>query len=240
MLARSLIDSARAPSPRWTSWVGVCLLTSAALALGGCKANSGGGGETRDDEVVGNRRSKVESRTVGAFNVVRVSRGLRVELKQGPHAVMVRGEENLVPLVQTTVEGGALIVTSSESLKPILPLFVTVTAPSVDVIAGSSAAKIVHTFAQDTLRIDCSSGAQCDGAGETKQLRISASSGAKVQAGSALTQSAEITASSGASVSVRALVRVTGSASSGAKVDVVGSPKERGLTVSSGAKVNWK
>ena len=25
MLARSLIDSARAPSPRWTSWVGVCL-----------------------------------------------------------------------------------------------------------------------------------------------------------------------------------------------------------------------
>lgn len=222
----------RAPRRAVPAAAAICIVSCCVFAALGCKDLTG---------VAGNGRAKVETRTVGAFRVVRASRGIHVEVTRGPqHHVTVRGEENLLPLVTTTVEAGALVVGATDSLRPTLPLMVQVTAPEIDVVAGSSAARIIYNARQKVLRIDCSSGAKCDCGGEVETLHISASSGAQVQAGAGLTQSADVTASSGAKVSVRALARVTGSASSGAEVDVVGSPKERGLTTSSGAKVVWR
>jgi hypothetical protein len=185
-------------------------LALAFVAAGACKS--------APPTIAGDGRAKVETRAVGPFRIVKASTGLRVELTAGVHGVVVRGEENLLPHVETPVVDGTLHVRARAPLKPTLPLRVTVTAPSVDLIAGSSAAKIAHHIQQDTLRIDCASGAQCDAGAALRELHLSASSGAKV--------------------SVRTLVRVRGQATSGASVRVVGSPKERALTAPSGPKLS--
>ncbi|HVY49735.1 MAG TPA: DUF2807 domain-containing protein, partial [Minicystis sp.] len=80
----------------------------AALVSSGACVNVGG--------TVGSGHAKTETRSVAAFHAVDLSGSLEAEVKVGaPQKVEITGDDNLVPLVTTSVEGGKLSVQTKGS-----------------------------------------------------------------------------------------------------------------------------
>jgi hypothetical protein len=200
------------------------------IALVGCKSSEPA------------RSARTETRTLPPFHSVRVSAALRVDIERaGTASVVVRGDADAVSKIETLVRDGVLVVRPREALKAAGAPLVELKLPRVDTIVATASALIsAHGFKQPLLRVDCSSAAHCDAAGDIEVIHISAQGGAVVRAGGALTREVTIEAESGANVRVRAIGAARGYARSGATIEVMGSPKERAILSTTGASVVFR
>ncbi len=98
-----------------------------------------------------------EARAVTGFTGLGLAIPGRVELRQGsPEAVTVEADDNLLPEIQTVVEGGKLVIRFARKLsvggKPVIRI--TVTAPRIDSISVSGSGDVVAaSLAVPTLAI---------------------------------------------------------------------------------------
>jgi hypothetical protein len=105
------------------------------------------------DVIVGNGKAASESRATAEFNAVSISGGLPLRLKQGsPASVVVHGDANLLPLIETTVEGDKTLHLRwkpNTSVRTTAKLWIDVVAPQVQALtsAGSSDVEI------DTMKV---------------------------------------------------------------------------------------
>ncbi len=68
--------------------------------------------------VEGNGDIKTETRDVSSFNEIRVGGAFEILLTQGgKETLKIEADENLLPLIQTKVKGGVLIITTKENIK---------------------------------------------------------------------------------------------------------------------------
>lgn len=81
--------------------------------------------------VEGNGVARTETRAVPGFDALEVDAPMNVEVSPGPVSVTLSGDENLLPLVTTTVTGGKLVVTHTKALTVHQPLTLTVHVPSL-------------------------------------------------------------------------------------------------------------
>lgn len=94
--------------------------------------------------VTGNGVAKTEARDVANFRAIALSSAIEAEVTFGEaFAVTVSGDENLVPLVRTTVAGGALQVSTKGSYRTKLPLRVSIVMPALSVLEITGAARAV-------------------------------------------------------------------------------------------------
>jgi len=115
-----------------------------------CRMSSGTG---TGSEVVGDGVAKTEARTVGPFDAIEVDGAVQLELTSGPIDVSLSGDENLLPLISTTVSGRKLVVHSTHNMQSKSLLVVTVHAPSVDRIEMKGMGR-VHASGIDVPRFD--------------------------------------------------------------------------------------
>ena len=120
------------------------------LSAAACRIHSGSG---TGSEVQGNGIAKTEARTVGAFDAIEVDGPIQLELTSGPADVSLAGDENLLPLISTTVSGGKLVVHPTHDLQSKGLLMVTVRAPKVDRIEVKGMGR-VHASGIDVPRFD--------------------------------------------------------------------------------------
>lgn len=98
-----------------------------------------------------------ESRAVTGFSGLGLAVPGKVELRQGsPEAVTIEADDNLLPEIQTVVEGGKLLIRFARKLsvggKPVIRI--TVTAPRIESIAISGSGDVVAaSLAVPTLAI---------------------------------------------------------------------------------------
>jgi hypothetical protein len=154
---------------------------------------------------------------------------------------VVEADDNLVDDVETSVESGKLKIRMREHLNVSnAHLKVFITAPSLTSIQSSASADITvigNLSADETIRLnassgssitatvdapgveaDASSGAKIDLDGRTRNFDAESSSGASVDAGELLSESTKASTSSGASLQVHASVQLDARASSGGTV----------------------
>lgn len=107
-------------------------------------------------------------------------------------------------------------------------------------IEASSASDIESYIVADVIKISSSSASDVDVAGSVNVLKTNVSSGSKIDAAQMKSIAVSANASSGSSIVVNAVESLDASASSGASIYYIGSPKEISRSVSSGGSVRPK
>lgn len=126
------------------------------LALCGCK-NFGGG-------VPGSGVSKTETRHIDSFDKVEFQGSGRLEIEIGnPSPLIIAGDDNLLPLVESSVERGRLTIRPKERISPKTGMvFKMATADVKSLVSSGSAEVIVSGIGNKALSI------QLDGAGSLR------------------------------------------------------------------------
>jgi len=144
--------------------------------------------------VAGSGTVKSESRSVGGFTEVEVHGVIELQLDVGSaHSVELSGDDNLLPLVETVVEGDRLIIRSTKSMRPKQPLVAKVTAPDVTEVEGSGASKLRITGVDNAaLTVKLSGAGTGEVAGKTEAFTADLSGAGTIDAEKLATKSVTV------------------------------------------------
>jgi hypothetical protein len=177
--------------------------------------------------VQGSGNVVTETREVSGFSeiVVGGSGVVRVEVT-GTESVTIEAEDNIMPLLETDVSNGRLVLDSSRSISPTVDIVYTITAATLEGIEVSGSASFDATGIDTTdFSVDISGSGDVDAAGSLDGLLSLSISGSGVFDGEALTSpegSVDISGSGDAVVNVTESLDV--SVSGSGNVEYLGSP----------------
>jgi hypothetical protein len=137
-------------------------------ALAGCKMASSG--------IAGSGTSKTEQRPATGFTSVAVSGALSVDVgTAGEARVEITGDDNVVPLIVTEVQGDRLIIRNEKSFRPKVPLVIRVAAPRLGelTLSGASSA-VLHDVHGDALRLALDGASKLRADGAVQKLTVEA------------------------------------------------------------------
>jgi len=104
------------------------------------------GAPARGDTVIGNGKMASQVRSTGEFNAIALQGGLALELRQGgPAAVIVHGDSNLLPLLESVVESGPTLQLrwkQGTSVRTENRTWVEVTVPQIRAVSGTGSGDI--------------------------------------------------------------------------------------------------
>ena len=195
---------------------GVALVS---VLIVGCIYVPGGG-----PAVTGTGPVVTEDRQVQAFDKVEISNGIKLVLSIGSTtSVQVSAQQNLLPLISTTVADGKLTARSTQSVISTAPLTVTVVTPSLTALSMKDGAFADATgVTAQSFALEAADGSSVNIAGSTDTLTITARDGAILQLGGFQAHDVSLTASDGVTGQLYASGSVTGSASDGVLLSVTG------------------
>jgi hypothetical protein len=188
------------------------------MLLGAC-STSGGLLGTRGEGAV-----KSETRQSAAFSHLDVSNGIRVAVRIGPaEPLVVRAQENLLPLIATEVLGDTLRIHSTHSYTTSETIEITIVTPTLNGItmSGGSHGQI-DGLAVDRFDADLSGGAVVSAAGTASSVSLGVSGGSRAEFADLATKTVRVDLSGGSNATIRASEQVNGSASGGAHATVLG------------------
>lgn len=210
--------------------------------------------------VVGSGRAATETRTIGAFRTLRAENGFRVTVTKGARALSVTTDDNVLPLVETVVEGEELVL----RIQPGLTLSTSrglVAALTTDVLEGvtvSGGGKVLGpvssvtdlpvtasggseaglTGVMSTLVIlNATGGSSVTLSGGTTTLRATAGGGSTVTTRDLTATKVTLDLSGGSQARVSAANEVSGSASGGSTLVISGNPGTVAVEASGGSTV---
>ena len=209
--------------------------------------------------VEGNGKVVEQTRDLGEFEKISVTRGMNVYISQGNSTkVVIRADENLHDIIETTVAGGTLKVSCSRGIRKAESNKVFVTVPDLELLKTTAGSNV---FSEDTLKfkaLEISSTAgsnvklDVDAAeinasamagsniylnGMVKSVNLKANSGSNIKAGDLLSENCTAKASSGANVWIKVEKSLNVSVSSGANLWYSGEPGSLDVEKSSGGNV---
>jgi hypothetical protein len=190
-------------------------------------------------EVNGSGPSKTESRSVGSFTRVEVHNGIGLTLQVGgAPAVELMAQENILPLITTTVEGRVLKIRGAGSFTTSAGVTVTATVPTLHgiTVAGGSHTSILG-LAADRLDIDLSGGATLVATGSATDVAFGATGGSRADLKALTAKTMTVSLSGGSTAALNVSDQITGSAAGGAAATVIGGASV-GVQTSGSASVS--
>lgn len=114
------------------------IFSIAVLMLSSCRFLGG-------ERIKGDGNITTQQRNVAAFDGIDVSGAINVQVSQGPAAVRIEGDQNLMEYIITDVKGNTLHIDTEDNvnLQPSKDLIVYVSAPSFTNIEISGASNVV-------------------------------------------------------------------------------------------------
>jgi Putative auto-transporter adhesin, head GIN domain len=181
--------------------------------------------------VLGNGKVATDTRQIGAFKRVSINSAVKATIGPGTRSLTLRADENLLPLLETVIEGDTLVVRVKygEAIANSTALEATITNDVLEGVAASGAATVTAPVtATTTFPITAS------GASEvvltnlsTTSLTIDASGASTVTVTGSATSGA-VTASGASALHLRVDAQVsgalTGNASGASSVVITGNP----------------
>ncbi len=194
-------------------------LALASVLVVGCISVPGSG-----PAVVGQGPVVTEDRQVEPFTTVETKNGIKLVLSIGATtSVQVSAQQNLVPLVSTTVSNGKLTAQTTQSVVASGPLTVTVVTPSLTALTTSAGAFVEATgITGDSFALVSDTGSNIKITGTTGNLSITAREGTLLQLDGFAATNVDITATNGVTGTINATGTVTGNASNGVILSVTG------------------
>jgi len=217
-------------------WAAVC-----GLLLAGCEGGVGPG------ERVWGSGSIVEREVVlTGFTGVQVGFGVHADITVGtPERVVLRGDDNLLALIQMKVVQGMLVADrdprwAQNPPTPSEPIRLTVVTPRLTQlrVSGGALARASGVDSPD-FSLHASGGSEVGVSGQAGRLTLEASGGSAVDLREFVLNELELDASGGSRVHANVSGSVSGDLSGGAQLTCEGQPTSRGVSTSSGSGVNY-
>lgn len=201
----------------------VVAVAALALSAAGCQDGKPGSGKT-----------STEARAVADFTALELHGTYVVELELGkPTKVEITGDDNLVPLVETALTDGRLVVKAKEAIAPRTELVLRLATPDVAVIEADGAVALrVRGVANSALRLRLAgvSGALLEG--KTGALEVKLTGAGGVEAKGLLATRASVDLSGAGHADVNATEELVVDVSGAGSVTYGGNPKSVKKTVS--------
>ncbi|MFM9904493.1 MAG: head GIN domain-containing protein [Pyrinomonadaceae bacterium] len=181
-----------------------------------------------------------EKREVSGFKGVNVGGVYQVEIvAQKEFRVEIEGDDNLLPLITTEVEGGILKIEAAHKISPKSRILIRISAPDIDNLEVSGAANVVlNNIKNSALNIGSSGASKVSVAGETVKLTIDVSGATKIDAEDLKAQNASVDASGASSVSVDVADRLDIDASGASRISYAGTPTSVQKKISGASSVS--
>ena len=191
----------------------------------------------------GNGNVTTQERSVDQdFDKVRGSSGIDVYLTEGSeNKIVVEADENLLELIETNVSNGKLIIRSSKNIGRSKAKKVHVTYVKLSSIEASSGADVIgnSVIKNETINLDCSSGADLEVEVFAKELYAESSSGADIEV-SGKASNIYANASSGSEINAKNLNTITCNAKASSGADITVTVKDKiNAKASSGGDVRY-
>jgi hypothetical protein len=203
-----------------------------AVALAGC-GDIEGNGDIVEQQLV-----------VGRFSGISLAEGLKGDITVGPEAsVKIRGDSNLLEYIRLELEDGVLTstVTAGSGLLPSQPIVVTVVTPTLtEVTASNGSEVIIRGLDAEDFKLSVSFRSEVTASGAARRLTLLASVESEVHAGELLAEVASVEVSGGSDVTVHATQGISGTASGGSAVTVLGGPPLRNISTPDGGQVHFE
>jgi hypothetical protein len=176
--------------------------------------------------VKGSGNSATEVRDLANFQAVDVGGVFQVEITaQKDFAVEIEADDNVLGLIKTDVRGGVLHITTEKKISSRNAIRVRISAPDIERLDVSGAAKVtVDGLKNGGLRVDSSGASKIVLAGESTKLNIDVSGATKIDAENLRTENANIEASGACHVTVNVTGEIRVDASGASKIVYAGSP----------------
>jgi hypothetical protein len=209
--------------------------------------------------IEGNGKVVEETRDLGDFDKISVTRGMNVYISQGSNQkVVVKADENLLDVIETSVSDGTLKVSCNRAIRKAESNKVLVTVPNIDLLRTTAGSNV---FAEDTLNlktleikstagsniklvlnaeelnVSAVAGSNVFLNGTSESFNAKANSGSNVKAGDLRSETCDLKASSGANIWINVQKELSAKVSSGANVFYAGNPESTNIEKSSGGNV---
>lgn len=212
---------------------------AAAMAAAGCGDFSIGIG---GPQVKGSGNLKTESRTVGNFQRIESRGAANCEVKVGTAVgLKITADDNILPLIETKVEKGVLIISTKGSYSTKNPTRAVITVPNLDgfAIHGSGDAKIDgirgNAFA---VAINGSGGVL--GRGQTESVTASISGSGDIDFSNVRARKATASIAGSGDIDVHATESLTASIQGSGDIAYRGNPKNVQKSVAGSGNVRPK
>ena len=213
----------------------LCATVIATSLAGGCTGHFG------QSVVRGSGTVAAEARDAAGFSEVRVSGTGDVVIvvdRAAGESLKVEAEDNILPLLETTVRGGVLHlgVKAGESISPTRPVVYRVTARELGrvEVTGSGTVRATGIDANRFV-VDISGSGGVDVAGHTESLEIHISGSGSVDAAKLRARVASVAISGSGNAGVNASDHVDATISGSGSVRYAGDPKVQTRIAGSGA-----
>jgi hypothetical protein len=176
--------------------------------------------------VKGSGNVQTESREVSDFDAVDVGGVFQVEITaQKDFSVTVEADDNLLPLVKTTVEGNTLKIESDGKLHPTKPIVIRISAPDIAGldVSGASSTTLIDVK-NSALSVDASGASKIKISGETAKLTVDVSGATKINAEDLRSTDTSVDASGASGVTVNVSGELRADASGASNITYTGSP----------------
>jgi hypothetical protein len=163
-----------------------------------------------------------EMREVEPFTAIQAGGGIRLEVTVGAvQSVRLSAQANILDILLTDVEGGTLVIGSSDSYSTSRQIMATISMESLEgmELSGGAVAEVAGVDA-DTLDLTVSGGAELTVDGVAADLQLDDTGGAKALLGELEVGNARIECSGGAEAELNVSGTIRGEASGGATVRV--------------------
>ena len=219
-------------------------------------------GISSGERITGSGKVSTENRTVSGFSRVRMEMNGTLEIQQGTtEALTVTGEDNILPLLVTDVQGGELVIkfqpfTNIRTNRPIQINLTVINLAELDVSSSgkvtvspiktgdfkltlSSSGDIgIEQIQADKITASLSSSGNILINGNASQLDLRVSSSGSFQAGDLQVQKADVRISSSGEVTVWVTENLSVNISSSGNVIYYGNPSVNKTTTSSGRVIS--
>ena len=233
-------------------------LSAVLLCAGGCLPTI-----VAAPTIMGSGITKEESRELAPFTSVEVTAAFEVAITIGPKQAVTLGvDDNLLPIVETVVQDGRLVVrfATNTSITTTTPQKITIVVPKLDAIVASGATTVnamveatatmtleasgassitVNGLAADVVDVKASGAAKVHLDGKGKRLTLHATGASKVFAPDIPFESATVDLSGTSRGELKATGSIDGSLSGASVLTVQGNPAKRSVQTSGAAGVTY-
>ena len=210
------------------------LATLLLFAFSGCRHLGKG--------IQGSGVRKIEKRDLAAFTSIQTTGAYEVVVTcQQDASFEIEGDDNILPIIRTSVVGGVLHLSNDRGYQATKPIIVRINVPNLEGISSTGAGDIlIRDVKSEKLTIGSTGAARIEASGQTNFATISSTGAGKIDADKLHALYAKVTVTGAGRVDVYASRELNATVSGVGQVTYAGDPPVVNKSVSGVGRINKK
>lgn len=187
-------------------------------------------------QVVGNGQVAKETRDIAAFDTLRLEIAANVTITIGkPGPLTIEADENILPLIETTIKDGKLQITAKRSFSSKKPVIITGSAANIAAVEVSGSGGVTVTgLDNETLAIALKGSADVTVQGRTAKLNVDLKGSGDVSCYELAADDVNVNIKGSGDVEVSAATTLNATVMGSGDITYKGSPRVKTRVIGSG------